>query len=146
MDFLNRIRSFMYGRYGFDQLGRFLFILSVVFWALSIVFRFTPLRSVYYVFWLLNLGIYAYALFRILSKNILKRTEENERYLRIREKVTPRLRRFKADKMDRNYVFKRCPKCSARLRMKRVRGRHNTRCPKCGERFSVRILFGPKNN
>ncbi len=146
MDLLNRIRNFMYGRYGFDQLGRFLFILSLVFWALSIVFRFTPLRSVYYVFWLLNLAIYVFALFRILSKNILKRTEENERYLRIREKVVPRYMRFKADKMDKNYVFKRCPNCSARLRLKRVRGRHNTRCPKCGTKFSVFILFGPKNN
>ena len=134
----------MYGRYGFDALGRFLFVLSVVFWALSIVFRFTPLKKVYYVFWGLNLLIYAFALFRIFSRNTLARSAENERYLRVREKIVPRFQRFKTDKLDKNYVFRPCPHCGSRLRLRRIRGKHTARCPKCGERFTVRILIGPK--
>jgi predicted RNA-binding Zn-ribbon protein involved in translation (DUF1610 family) len=144
MDLLNRFRKFMYGRYGFDALGRFLFILSLVFWALSFIFRFTPLKYAYYVFWGLNLIIYGYALFRIFSKNILARTAENERYLRLRGKFMPGLQRLKAEKLDKDHVFKRCPHCGTRLRLRRVRGKHNTRCPKCGTAFTLRIFFGPK--
>ena len=144
MDLLNRIRKFMYGRYGFDQLGRFLFILSLVFWAVSFVLRFTPLKKAYFVFWILNLVIYAFALFRIFSKNVLKREAENNAYLRLREKVMPRINAFKADNLDKNYVFRRCPKCSSRLRLKRVRGRHTVKCPRCGTKFKIFILFGQK--
>ena len=138
----NRLRSFMYGRYGFDQLGRFLFILSIVFWALSLFFRFTPLRRVYFVFWALNTLIYIYAIFRILSKNTYQRTVENERYLRVRGKVFPKWIKFKTERLDKDYIFKKCPYCGARLRLKRKRGKHTTRCPKCGTEFSVRIIFG----
>ena len=134
----------MYGRYGFDAFGRFLFVLSVVFWAASFVLRFTPLRRVYYVFWALNLIIYAYALFRIFSKNVLARSAENERYLRLREKIVPRFSRFKTEKLNRDYVFKRCRNCGSRLRLRRLRGRHTARCPKCGEQMTVYILFGAK--
>ena len=132
----------MYGRYGFDQLGRFLFILSIVFWALSLFFRWTPLRRVYLVFWALNTLIYVYAVFRILSKNVSQRSLENDKYLRLRERVIPKWNRFKADNLDRDHVFKKCPYCGARLRLKRVRGRHTTKCPKCGTQFKVRIFFG----
>ncbi len=142
MNLLNRFRNFMYGRYGFDQFGRFLFCLSIVFWAFSLVFRFTPLRKVYFVFWLLNTAIYVYAIFRILSKNTYQRTVENERYLRLRERFIPGWRKFKSEKLDKDYIFKRCPHCSSRLRLRRVPGKHTAKCPRCGTRFTVRILFG----
>ncbi len=134
----------MYGRYGFDQLGRFLFCLSLVFWGLSFVFRILFLRRLYFVFWLLNLLIYAFAIFRILSKNTYARTVENERYLRLRAKVLPKWQKFKAEKTDSGYVFRKCPHCGSRLRLKRVRGRHTTKCPRCGTKFKVFVLFGKK--
>ena len=40
-----RISRFMYGRYGMDQLGRFLFILSIIFWVISLILRWTPFRK-----------------------------------------------------------------------------------------------------
>ena len=144
MDLMNRLRGFMNGRYGFDQFGRFLFLLSLVFWALSAVFRFTPLRGVYLVFWALNFALYAYAIFRILSKNLWKRAAENERYLRLRERFLPGWRKFRAERLNKDYFFKRCPKCDSRLRLRRVRGKHNVRCPKCGVKFTVWELFGAK--
>ncbi len=134
----------MYGRYGFDQFGRFLFILSLIFWALSLILSFTPLRKAYYAFWALNTAIYIYAFYRILSKNIPRRTVENDRYLRARARVAPRFERLKTERLDKDHVFRKCPYCKSRLRMRRVRGRHTTRCPKCGTTFGVFILFGKK--
>ena len=132
----------MYGRYGFDELSRFLFLASIVFWALSLLFRFTPLRKIYFIFWVLNTALYIFAIYRILSKNIDRRQRENEWYLRQRSKFYPHAQKFKQDKMDKDYIFKNCPYCHARLRLKRIKGKHTTRCPKCGTQFQVRIIFG----
>ncbi|MBR5422792.1 MAG: hypothetical protein IK108_02170 [Clostridia bacterium] len=142
MDLINRFRRFMNGRYGYDQFGRFLFIVSLVFWALSGVLRFTPLRRLYFIFWALNTVLYVYAFFRILSKKVWKRAAENERYLRVRERFIPGWRKFRTEKLDKDYFFKRCPKCDARLRLRRIRGKHTTKCPKCGTKFTVWVLFG----
>ena len=68
-DWIRKLRQFMAGRYGFDQLGRFLFGLSIVFWLISAILRWTPFSKAYFVFWLLNTLIYFYAIFRILSRN-----------------------------------------------------------------------------
>ena len=149
MNFLEKIRRFMYGRYGFDQFGRFLFILSMVFWALCFVLRFIPLRRVYVLYSVcsfLNTAIYVYAFFRILSRNTYKRSVENERYLRFRNKVIPLLDKKTANIRDKNYVYRKCPKCGAKLRLKRIKGKHTTKCPKCGAKFNVRVFIEYKNN
>ena len=72
---------FMYGRYGFDQLGRFLFALAFVFWVLCFFVRFLPWQFLYAMFSGINTALYIVAFFRILSKNTYKRTLENEKYL-----------------------------------------------------------------
>ena len=141
MRLFEKFNRFMYGRYGPDQLGRFLVILSLVFWAACLVLRFTPLRRLYFVFWLLNTALYVYAIFRFLSKNTWQRSVENERYLRLRERFLPFFRGVKDRVSDREHVFRRCKFCKTRLRLKRVPGRHTTRCPQCGESFKVFILF-----
>ena len=82
-----RIAKFMAGRYGNDQLGRALLILDVILLLLASIFSktlgglFTPLAVALLVF------IY----YRMLSKNIYKRQEENGKYLRLKYKVTARL-------------------------------------------------------
>lgn len=139
---LNKIRQFMYGRYGYDQLGRFLFLLSIAFWVLSLIFRFTPFRRIYFVFWLLNTVIYIFAFYRIFSKNTYKRTIENERYLQFRQRLYPKWESFSKKRLDKNYIYKNCPNCNTKLRLKRVRGKHTTKCPRCGTKFNVRVIWG----
>ena len=145
MDFLDRIRRFMYGRYGFDQFGRFLFGLGIFFWAVCLLLRFTLAVKTMYIIYrvcsLLNTAVYVYAVFRILSRNTYKRSLENEKYLRIRNKVAPILEKKTEKLRDREHIFKKCPKCGAKLRLKRVKGKHTTRCPKCGQTFNVRVFF-----
>ena len=145
-NFILKLREFMAGRYGFDQLGRFLFGLSVVFWLASGVLRWTPFRKVYFVFWLLNTLLYVFAIFRILSRNTYARTVENERYLHLRQKVWPffekRKAAFRERQENRDYLFKACPYCNTKLRLRRIKGKHTSRCPKCGKTFSVRVWRG----
>ena len=144
-NFLTRLRAFMAGRYGFDQLGGFLFGLSMVFWLLCVPLRWMQLPRVYFVFWALNTGLYIIALFRIFSRNTYRRTVENERYLRLRGRILPFLQRQREKHGDPDYFFKNCPFCGTKLRLRRVRGRHTSKCPKCRKKFTVRVLRGGKN-
>ena len=144
---LEKLRRFMSGRYGYDQLTRFLFILSIIFWVLAGMFRFTrmtPLYRIYLVFAALNTILYVFAFYRMFSRNIERRTLENERYLQLRSRIYPKWKDFAGLHFDREYLYKKCPHCSTRLRLRRIRGRHKTKCPKCGTKFSVRVFWGDR--
>lgn len=127
-----RIAKFMAGRYGNDQLGRALLILDVILLLLASIFSktlgglFTPLAVALLVF------IY----YRMLSKNIYKRQEENGKYLRLKYKVTARLNVVKERWVQRKeYKFFTCPSCRATLRVPRGRGKIKIVCRKCGTSF-----------
>lgn len=135
----------MYGRYGFDQFSRFLMAAGLVMAVLCMFLRFLPTHIPYYICSFLNTFFYVFAVFRILSRNTYKRSLENEKYLRIRSKVVPILDEKTKSIRDRNYIYKKCPKCSAKLRLKRIKGKHITKCPRCGQKFNVRVFVEYKN-
>lgn len=146
-DFRNRLYRFMSGRYGFDQLGSFLFAAGFALWLIGAVIRFIPgLRRLYMLFYILNNVMYIYAVFRIFSRNTYKRTLENERYIQIRNRVVPFLDKKTKNIRDRDYIYKNCPKCGARLRLRRIRGKHITKCPRCGTKFNVRVFIEYKKH
>ncbi len=145
-DFRNKIYRFMYGRYGFDQFGRFLMFSGLVMAVLCMFLRFLPTHIPYYICSFLNTFCYVFAVFRILSRNTVKRMAENESYLRLRNKVLPVLDEKTKSIRDKNYIYKKCPGCSAKLRLKRIKGKHVTKCPKCGLKFNVRVFVEYKNN
>lgn len=133
----------MRGRYGFDAFGRFLLIASFVLSLIGGGFRIFNMPRIYYLFWALNTAGYIFAVYRILSRNILRREAENQWYLRRRERVMPHIDRFTKSHFDRDYLYKVCPFCHTKLRLRRVRGKHTTRCPKCGSQFKLRVYWGP---
>ncbi len=144
-NFREKLYRFMYGRYGFDQFGRFLMGAGLVMAILCMFLRFLPTHIPYYICSFLNTSFYVFAVFRILSRNTYKRSLENEKYLRVRSKVIPFLDEKTKSIRDRNYIYKKCPKCSAKLRLKRIKGKHITKCPKCGLKFNVRVFIEYKN-
>lgn len=76
-------RRFMAGRYGSDQLSRFTIMLAMLMLVLNIFFG-SKTTVFYWLIWVFLLLSY----FRMFSKNIEKRYNENTRFLQIREKVT----------------------------------------------------------
>ena len=122
----------MYGRYGFDQLGAFLMGAGFLFGILCFFLRFLPTFIPYYVCSFLNTFFYIFAFFRIFSRNTYKRTLENEKFLRLRARIMPLFEDKIKSAKDRNYIYKKCPKCSSKLRLRRIKGKHITKCPKCG--------------
>lgn len=124
-----RSARFMAGRNGNDQFNLFLLIVDLV---LIVIASFTG--SALY---LLVLALLAYIYFRMLSRNIYKRQDENGRYLRARYKLQSRLRLLgERWKQRRDYKFFVCPSCRATLRVPKGRGKIKIVCRKCGTSFT----------
>ena len=71
---MQKLREFMYGRYGIDQLSVALVAGGFVFYVLYV---FTRSRLLY----LISLVLYGIAIFRTLSKNHAKRRAENQKFM-----------------------------------------------------------------
>ena len=126
----------MAGRNGSDHLNRFL---SVVFLILSVCSMFVRNARLASVLYTLSMALFLYVMFRMLSRNIYRRQQENGAYLRERYKVTSwwnGLRDRWAQRKD--YRFYKCPSCRTRLRVPRGKGKLNIVCRKCGTSFQRR--------
>ena len=125
----DKLRSFLMGRYGPDQLYIAMFVTAGVLGLVSAVTGFGPLYYVALVLLLL-------AAFRAWSRNIPARRRENDRFLTlwmpVKNKVTGWFRRLRDLP---HYRFFRCPGCKNLLRVPRKKGKVQISCPRCGERF-----------
>ena len=128
MNFRQRLARFMMGRYGTDQLNQFLFGISFLLIVLS-MFR------VPYVY-ILGLLILGYSYFRMFSRNIYKRQQENNFYLKHSYTVRTKISKFIGElKQRRTHHIYRCPGCNQKIRVPRGRGKIEIRCPKCSTTF-----------
>ena len=131
MNWRDRLNEFMKGRYGQDQFSRFLLTVCLVILILSFFIR-IPVLSLL-VFLLLG-----YVYFRMFSRNVPARYEENRKYLALKERV---LGFFKgsgrAQRQGENMIF-RCPKCSQKIRIPCGKGAVEITCPKCRTKFRKR--------
>lgn len=115
----------MAGRYGADQLSIALIIVNLLISILSRVFN-SKLLGIF------NLLISILILYRIFSKNITKRYEENMKFLNkwnpIKNKVSKKIKEIKGLK---HYKYYKCPNCKQKLRVPRGKGKVSITCPKC---------------
>ena len=134
MKFRNWMAQAMAGRYGTDQLNRALNIATLVFLVLSL---FVGGSSVGGLIWVLAILSLVWSTFRTFSRNIGKRSAENEAYLRLTGRLRSRFGgagdRFRQRK---DYRFFRCPSCGTWLRVPRGKGKLSITCRQCGERFT----------
>lgn len=119
----------MQGRYGVDQFSRFLLGAAMAVVVLSLF-----LRSAVWDVILFALIIYSY--YRMFSRNIQKRYEENRKYLQATEGVRRKWSSFKRDmSIRKTHHIYRCPQCRQKIRVPRGRGKIAIRCPKCNTEF-----------
>lgn len=135
MSFFTRMQMamnrWMQGRNGPDELGFACLIGAIVFSVLSLFG--IPLTG------LLSTVCYVYAIFRMLSRNIAKRHDENRRYREATGKWQTEIRQFMLRlKGMKTYKYFRCPHCKTRLRLKRGCGEKHITCPKCHQEFDER--------
>lgn len=119
----------MYGRYGQDELSLALVGAGVIFMFLSM---FPHMRVAYYISLILILA----ALYRSFSKNITKRLQERDKYMKAvagpKKFFRIQIRRFKERK---TYDYYKCSKCGTYNRIPKGHGRIVITCPKCHNQF-----------
>ena len=122
----------MAGRNGNDQLNVFLLIVDLILMLLSSIFS----KSIGGVLYPIVIALLVYVYFRMFSRNVYKRREENGKYMRLKYKVDAALRRRKERWVQRkDYKFFTCPSCRTSLRVPRHRGKVKIVCRKCGTSF-----------
>ena len=127
--FKDKMARFMYGRYGMDQLSRNLSLICLVLLIVTMFVR----NNVIYMIALVGI-VYTY--FRVFSRNISRRSEENEKYLKFHYKVVGKLNKIKFRITDsKTHRIFRCPSCSQKIRVPRGKG---IKCPKCRIEFIKR--------
>lgn len=135
--FREAVARFMIGRYGNDQLNRFLFGVYFVLWILSVLF----FGWVGLVCDLLCSVTAVWLLWRMLSRNYARRQAENERFLRWWGPVK-RWFSFQFTRLRdvRRFRYRRCPACRAMLRLPVKRGRRTVTCHRCHRQFKSFFL------
>ena len=134
-NFRNSMARFMYGRYGVDQLYYAIFTVTIVLFILNLFFHLFPLNIAIWVLFILMI-------FRALSKNIYKRRAENEKFMKVWKKVSPRFKlQINRIKEIKTHRYRKCPHCKTTLRLPNKKGKHTVSCPKCNQSFSVNIKF-----
>lgn len=119
----------MYGRYGMDSFGKFTIIAGLVTMILA-GWNDSMLLS------LVSWTCIVYSYFRMFSKNIYKRSSENQWYLNKTYKLRQAFYKQKNLMIQRktHHIYK-CPTCRQKIRIPRGKGRIEIRCPKCSSTF-----------
>ena len=124
----NAIQRLMYGRYGGDQLNTFMLIGYLVCYLL---FALTHWRILYW----LSLALIFFTFFRMFSRNIMKRREENYKFQHLVGPVQKWLRLQRTIRKDKEHRYFKCPNCGQQLRVPRGKGTITVTCRGCGASF-----------
>ena len=131
----NKLIKFMQGRYGVDELYKFLFILYITSFIINIFLNSLILE-------IIGLIIVLFAFYRVFSKNIYKRSKENKEYLKLKKQIIKPFKNIKRNIKDKDNIYKKCPKCKTTLKLPipYKRGIKHTTCPKCKNKLSFLVL------
>ena len=131
MKIKDKFRQFMVGRYGQDQLGRFITSLALVLLIINLFVKKASLPTVALV-----LIIYSY--YRIFSRDINARYRENQKFLcsvePLRRKVFTSKTRYDNRK---TYKYIKCPSCKLKMKVPRGKGKIRVTCKSCGNKFII---------
>lgn len=127
--FRRKMQVFLSSRNGTDDLGRDVYIASLILFFAELFLQ----TKLLYIIALT--GIF-YSTFRTFSGKLFSRQMENQKYLALRGRIARRFhllkRRWKERKTHKYY---RCPSCHQVLRVPKGKGKIEIRCPKCGGTF-----------
>lgn len=129
----------MEGRYGADELNRFL---TVCGWVLLIVgFILSGISNkvtvaVGSILVALSWAFLVFSIFRTLSRKTQERASENYKYFVYKNKVLGWFRKLKNRWQDRKtHRYFRCPQCRTTVRVPKGKGKIRITCPKCRNQF-----------
>ena len=130
--FRQKLQQFMVGRYGFDQLGIFLTVTALISSLLASLLGLGILS-------VLATVLLVYSIFRMYSRNITARYQENQKFMPYWQKISRFFIKIKhwfqqlqtkwRDRKTHRYFT--CPTCQQTLRVPKGKGKIKISCPKC---------------
>ncbi len=127
--FNNSVQRFMYGRYGIDELGSFMILVSLIFAVLS----FVPFLS---LLGFAPMVIIILSYIRCFSKNHTKRRNELDKYLKLKGRLRDWVSLCKRKRRDKKtHRYFKCKLCKKILRVPKGKGKIEIICPKCRSRI-----------
>ena len=127
MKFKEKMQQFMYGRYGTDEFARFTLYLALILCIISLFSKSSLVNLVAF-------AILTYTYFRMFSRKIYKRHDENQKFLQIKGKLVNSLHLNRLGQM-KDYRFFKCPVCKQTVRVPKGKGKIKIHCPKCHNDF-----------
>ncbi len=126
---MNWLRRLMVGRNGIDQLS---IALLIAYLPVSLIAQLSRIQLLHIV----TIALLVLCYFRIFSRNIAKRHEENRKFLvwwyPIQNWVSRKAYRAKDSKTHRYF---KCPHCKQAVRVPKGKGEIRITCPKCRVEF-----------
>ena len=120
----------MRGRYGADELSRFMLGVCLLLMLVTMIIRFPLL-------YLVALALLGVCYFRMFSRDFAKRSAENQKYRNIVAKVETFVSRKKRRAaQSKEYHIYKCPSCGQKIRIPRGKGKICITCPKCKHQFN----------
>lgn len=116
-----KLYRFMQGRNGRDELARAVIYASLILYLIGAFLDWDALCLVGYL-------LFIYYLFRVLSKNLYARREENRRFVTALETYRIRFEQRK------DYKIFKCKGCGRNIRVPRGKGKIEVTCPMCGKK------------
>jgi len=140
MRFRDKLIRLFSGRYGIDELSRFLFLVYLVAAVILTVAEFFYAGWILFAIHILLTALAAYVIFRTMSRSIYQRQAENRTFLGMRDRFVGWFRLQKSKCRDRKtHVYRKCPYCKSVLRLKKIKGDHRAACPRCTKSFDITI-------
>ena len=127
----------MYGRNGMDQMNQLLLRGYIGLLVAELVFNLLRLRAPLVICEVLLWVLMVYILFRMFSKNLPKRREENQRFLNWFWRIKSNAAGAKARRADKDHKYFPC-KCGAVCRVPVGKGKIVITCPKCGQKINAK--------
>lgn len=126
---MNLLRKFMIGRNGSDRLSMFLTLVALILTVISNLFKLAFLKYVGFV-------ILVISIYRVLSKNIVRRRMENYKFVMFTSLVQSQFKKIlNRIKDSKTHKYFSCPVCKATLRLPKGKGKIMITCPKCKKEF-----------
>ena len=116
-----KLYRFMQGRNGRDELAKVVIYTSLILYLIGAFLDWDVLCLVGYL-------LFIYYMFRVLSKNLYARREENRRFVTSMETM-----RIKFEQRKDYKIFK-CKGCGRNIRVPRGKGKIEVTCPMCGRK------------
>jgi len=128
---MNGFRRFMNGRYGADQLGRFLSFVALILLVINLFVR-------NYILLIIAGVIIGYNFYRMFSRDVSRRSEENGKFLTFVYNLKRKFTSAKNQAADKDHCIFKCPRCKKKLRVPKGKGTISIHCPQCGMDFIKR--------